>query len=1342
MRNHVLIVFLLMAGWAQSNGFVISKLGIEQGLSNNNIVSIVQDRKGFLWIGTRSGLNRFDGNKFKVFKHSGLVENSINSNELNPVFADKNDNIIWVATERDGVNAYNYDENLFRYYSNDNSANCISSNGVTGVSDDKDGNLWLATYNAGVDHLNKKTGLITHYRTTNVKGLGSDYNWCALDDRSGHLYVGHVNDGLSVINLKEHTAINYKPNPADPFSIPDSRVNCITIDSRKRVWIGTNNGLALFSPRTGKFITFRQQKNNPNSIRGNLIRCITEINENSLWIGTTTGGVNILNCEEEMFNNPESVTFQHIPVSDSPNGLSNAYIEAIMQDNFGNIWVGTAGGGLNFIQNRPDFFNRISYLPVAGNTASLSNKLVSGVCMDKAGGLWVSTEERGIDVFRNGVKVRNFNHDNSEVSNNISCAYADSENKLWFGGVDGAIYCINPLNGQVKMVTGFSIGSARVRSIYEDSKKNIWICSDNGIFSLNLKTGEKRSFHVSPNGLTDDVVRSVVEDADGNIWVGSLSGGLCVFTPNFQRIRYFPPGNELYGINHIYKDSQNRIWVGTRYNLICFSSCRDQKYSSFGLKDGFEDNYFHAITEGATANDIWVSTTNGISFLDVKHRRVRNFNKLDGIPLGDYMNAAVTKSVDGTIYFGTQNGVCWFNARNPLPELKLPPVVISNFAISDKKSSYSGALADIPVAETVKLNYDENTFTVSFNIPDYSLNEKVEFSYQLKGLDDDWYNILNNRELTFRNLRPGTYVLNIRSRLRNSEWSDQYGTMTIVIDPPFWFSWWAKMLYLIAAMVSAFYMSRFYKRKLDLENSLYLEKKNHLQEQEMNDERMRFFTNITHELRTPLTLIIGPLEDLKADETLHGLQQKKINSIHRSAKRLLDLINQILEFRKSETRNRKLSVRRADLATLVRDIGQKYLDLNQNPKISFQIQLPLEEKVMYYDTEVLTIVLDNLISNAMKYTLKGRINVELKYLQEDGNHLAEILVADTGFGIATEQLPRIFDRYYQVKGEHQVSGTGIGLALVKNMVDLHEGEISVHSLPEKGTRFSIRLDMDNTYPEAIHADAQEPEMEVAELEIHTENRQLMLVVEDNAEISDYIRDTFAEMFEVLIAENGKAGLDIALRKIPDIIISDIMMPVMDGIELCRRLKEDVRTCHIPVVLLTAKDSLEDKTEGYTVGADSYITKPFSGNLLRSRVSNLLEARKKITQLFSSSIVSKQSMVQDSISKLDNEFIDKLTRIIEENLEIEQLNIAQIAEQMNMSHSSLYRKIKTLTGLSANEFIRKIRMRNAERLLLSCKYSIAEIIYKVGISTPAYFRQCFKDEFGVTPTDYMKNMKGE
>jgi len=1343
MKKNLIALLVILPAFISANSFTIKKLGVEQGLSNNNINGIVQDRSGLMWIGTRAGLNRFDGSKFKVFRHSTLVENSINSNELNPIFADKHDNIIWVATERNGVNAYNYDENKFTYYTtSDTSKNCISSNGVTDISDDKEGNIWFTTYNAGVDYLNKKTGQFTHYNQYNVKGLGSNYNWCAVDDHNGHLYVGHVLSGMSVINLKDRTAVNFSNNPNDPNSIPNNFVSCIFIDSKDRVWVGTNIGLALFNPRLGKFTVFKKDQKNPNSISGNVILSITEVNKNSLWIGTSTGGVNILNYEDEIFNTPEKVSFQHIPVLDSPNGLSNAYISAIKQDSYGNIWIGTSGGGLNFIQNKPDFFNKISYLPNEGNTASLSNKLVSGVCLDKTGNLWVSTEEKGIDVFKNNVKIRNFNRQNSIVPDNIACALTDTEGNIWFGTVDGDVLIYSPVTNKFIIVPEFAPVGARIRDFYEDSKKNLWACSDNGLYKYNLKNKEQKAYHETKNGLSDNVVRSVVEDTNGNLWVGTLSGGLCIFNPEFKRLQYYPTGNDLYGINHIYKDSYNRIWIGTRSSLVVFKSCNNKKYKAFGLKDGFADNYFHAIIEGATANDIWVSTTNGISYLNVSSLKVRNFNKLDGIPLGDYMNATVTKSPEGIIYFGSQNGVCWFNANTGQPELKLPEIIISNFSVADKKYAYSGDLIDIPVKKTVELNYNQNTFSVSFTIPDYSLNEKVEFSYQLKGLDDNWFNVQNNKELTFRNLRPGSYTLNIKSRLRNHEWPDNFHSMTIVINPPFWFSWWAKIIYAIGLIIAAFYLTRFYKRKLDLENSLYLEKKNHLQEQEMNDERMRFFTNITHELRTPLTLIIGPLEDLSSDSTLQPLQQKKVNSIHRSAKRLLDLINQILEFRKSETRNRRLSVRRGDIATLVNEIGLKYKELNQNSKVSFQIQLPATPIEMYFDTEVITIMLDNLLSNAIKYTTKGKINLQLKYHSKDEHPFVEILVSDTGFGIPTEALPRVFDRYYQVKGEHQMSGTGIGLSLVKNMVDLHQGEIFVNSVPDKGTTFSIRLQLNNTYPDAIQAEQKAVEIEEIELEIHSDSRLLMLVVEDNTEINEYIRDCFTDSYDVLIAENGKVGLDIALEKVPDIIISDIMMPVMDGMELCRKLKEDVRTCHIPVIMLTAKDSLQDKTEGYNVGADSYLTKPFSGNLLRSRVTNLLETRKKIAQLFSSAIVSKQSIVQDSISKLDNEFIDKFTHIIEENIEIEQLNIAQIADHMNMSHSTLYRKIKTLTGLSANEFIRKIRMRNAEKLLLSCKFSVAEIIYKVGISTPAYFRQCFKEEFGVTPTEYIKNIKGD
>lgn len=1340
MKRHIFLILLFCPLVLLAKNISIKKLGLEQGLSNNNVNGIVQDRLGFMWIGTRAGLNRFDGNTFKVFKHSALVRNSINSNELNPIFADRTDNIIWVATERDGVNAYHYDTNTFNYYTYGNKSGDLSSNGVTGISDDKDGNLWFATYNAGIDYLDKKTGQITRYNQTTIKGLGSDYNWCATDDRNGNLYVGHVFSGMSVISLKNKTAVNYQNNPHDPASCPDTRVNCIYIDSRKRVWIGSNNGLALFLPGKGKFIAFRRNKNNPNSISGNIIRCIEEVDGNSIWIGTSTGGVNILNYEDEMFTNPEKVSFQHIPVSEGPQGLSNANIETIRQDSYGNVWVGTAGGGLNFFRNKPEFFNKISYTPGETSPTGLSNKLVSGVCLDKTGQLWVGTEERGVDIFRNMQRVRNLNRQNSIVSNNIGSLFTDSRGIVWIGTVEGTLYTGDPVTGAINLVTGFDITGGRVRSFYEDSKNNLWICTDNGLGRYNLRTKEQTTYHIGEHDLTDNVIRSVAEDKEGNLWIGSLSGGLCIFTPDFKRINYFPPDNELYGVNHIYRDSKNRIWVGTRYALLLFQSAKSKTHRTFGLKDGFQDNYFHAITEGKNADHIWVSTTNGISLLNLTNGTVDNFTNLDGIPMGDYMNATVTRSGEGIIYFGSQNGVCWFDSRTEHPDLKLPQVRFSNFAVADNNTAYSVNMLDIPMSDKIQLTYNQNTFTVSFNIPDYSLNEKVEYSYQMVGLDDNWYNALSNKELTFRNLQPGTYTLNIKARLRNTSWSENYSSLFISIAPPFWLSWWAKCFYFICLVVAGYYMTRFYKRKLDLESTLFLEKKNHLQEQEMNNERMRFFTNITHELRTPLTLIIGPLEDLNSDESLQPLQRKKINSIHRSAKRLLDLINQILEFRKSETRNRKLNVKKGDLSVLVNEVGTKYKDLNQNKKISFSILMPDHMPEMYFDTEVLTIVLDNLLSNAMKYTLKGKILLELKVVTDSIEPYAEIRVSDTGMGIPREALPRIFDRYYQVRGEHQASGTGIGLALVKNMIDLHEAEIIVDSTPENGTEFIIRLQMLYTYPEALHAERQEVENEETETVILTESRQLLLVVEDNAEIADYIRDCFTENFDVAMAENGKAGLDIALSKIPDIIITDVMMPVMDGIELCRRLKEDVRTCHIPVVMLTAKDSIQDKTEGYNVGADSYLTKPFSGTLIRSRVANLIETRKKIATLFSSSIVSKQSIVQESISKLDNEFINKLTHIIEENLEIEQLNIAQIAEQMNMSHSSLYRKIKTLTGMSANEFIRKIRMRNAEKLLLSCKYSIAEIIYKVGISTPAYFRQCFKEEFGVTPTEYMKNIK--
>ena len=527
-----------------------------------------------------------------------------------------------------------------------------------------------------------------------------------------------------------------------------------------------------------------------------------------------------------------------------------------------------------------------------------------------------------------------------------------------------------------------------------------------------------------------------------------------------------------------------------------------------------------------------------------------------------------------------------------------------------------------------------------------------------------------------------------------------------------------------------------------------LERKNHEQEHELNQERLRFYTNITHELRTPLTLILGPLEDMRKSHSLSGKDAQKISVIHQSAIRLLNLINQILEFRKTETQNKKLCVAYDNIANLVYEIGLKYKELNRKSGIEFHIEVEAEDMPLYFDKEIMTIILDNLISNAVKYTENGVIQLCIHNVVRNNINYTEIKVSDTGYGITPEALPHIFDRYYQEGSEHQVSGTGIGLALVKNLVGLHEGEIRVESTLNEGSTFYVSLLTDNTYPDALHADSPESIGDVPEegkediLESASSEKRILLVVEDNPDICNYIVESFSDDFEVKTATNGEQGIEQALSCIPDIIVSDIMMPVMNGIVMCKVLKEDVQTSHIPIILLTAKDSLQDKEEGYQVGADSYLTKPFSATLLHSRINNLLESRKRLTEHFNGSephqtLDDKRAQLAESMNKLDNEFLDKINQLIEARLSSEKVDIGYLADNLFMSKSTLYRKMKALTGLSTNEYVRKIKMHYAERLLLEGRYSISEVAFKVGINSMMYFRQCFKEEFGVLPSEYLK-----
>ena len=1334
MKKYILL-FLLLSGLG--NGLyasTIQRLGLEQGLSNNYVLGITQDKQGIMWIATNSGLNRFDGRAFKVFSKSD--ENSIRGNELNAILADPEDNLIWIATARAGLDVFNCDTYEFRnYVNNPNDPNSLSYNGITDLKNDSEGNIWIATYNGGVDYFDKQNQSFTHYNQSNVEGFVSNMVWSISDDRQGNLYIGHVNAGLSILSVANKTVKNFQHDPDDASSLPDNEVLCVYVDSYSNIWVGTAKGLALLNPDNETFITFKNNPEFENSISDNYIRSIAETSDKKLLVGTTTGSLNILDLKQ-LFYTPSinKVKFEHIEAGLLGHQISNPCVMSSYQDCFGNLWIGTYGGGVNFIPCHDQFFNTYSFQPLIGNSNSLSHRIVSGLCIDHNNSLWLATSG-GIDVYRNNEKKGNYNKTNSNLRTNIVLsALYDSEGGFWFGCYNGTIVHRKPNSDTFERLNNFDTDGIDINCLYEDPDKNIWIGTNNGLHVYNLVTHESNSYYTHNSGLTDNVIRAITNDNSGNLWVGFLNGHVNIFSPEFVRIRLISPNNNSSGISHLYPDSKNRMWIATGENLFMLHNWNDNDFEEYGISQGFTDNSFAAVAEGNNGR-IWCSTSKGITCLNPENKSVKNYNRYDGVPVGKFLDGSVAKSANGIIYFGSENGVCFFDAKST-PEINaISPIGITDFAAINQKNSFTGSFQYLPVSDKIDLKYNQNTFVIYYNILNYALNNQVEFNYKMEGLTKAWYNVKNDKEVTFRNLPPGKYTYHVKSRYKNQEWSDAT-SLSITIHPPFWLSWWAKIVYLLLILTGIFYSIRFYKNRLKLRNALYLETQNNLQQQELNAERLKFYTNITHELRTPLTLIIGPLEDLLNETDLKEQYLSKIRPIYKSAVRLLELINQILEFRKSATHNRKLCVRQADLSKQIRETVLKYSELNRNPDLEIKCRIEEGNFIIWYDPEVMTIVLDNLISNALKYTPSGEIDLSLHQTSINGIGYTEIVVEDTGYGIDPQSLPHIFDRYYQVPNKHQASGSGIGLSIVKNLIELHQADISVESQPEQGTVFRIRLLTDNVYPEALHAESP-TESTTEDQEQTADSRPILLVVEDNTDIRDYISDTFSGEFEVLIADNGQKGVEIALSRIPDVIISDIMMPVMDGNEFCKKVKKDLRTSHIPFILLTAKDTLQDKTEGYTAGADSYITKPFSGSLLQSRVTNLLEARKRIAAQFKGSINPKQEDHDESFSPLDKEFIQKVTDYIEEHITDSNISIASVADSVYMSHSTLYRKIKALTGLTTNEFIRNIRIQKARALLATRKYNVSEVMYKVGISSSSYFRKCFKEAYGINPSEYQK-----
>ena len=650
----------------------------------------------------------------------------------------------------------------------------------------------------------------------------------------------------------------------------------------------------------------------------------------------------------------------------------------------------------------------------------------------------------------------------------MQAALCDSKGGLWFGLFYGGIAYYNPKSQSFRQIFSEDKSRTDVRSFHEDKQGNIWVGTSEGVYLIDCDSKTIKAHY----NLENNLARCVLKDSEDQVWVGFFGGGLGLYDPQLQSIQLFNvlakfPSNT---INALYEDSRKRLWVATGEGLVCFPSLTDRNYKVYQRESGLANTHIQAIGEDKAGN-IWVSTNKGISCLVDSKDIFYNYDYHDNLPMGSFSRGSVAYGQDGNFYFGSINGLCYFNPEVVLQERKSPPAFITNIEITDPLNKPENGQSTIALngQKNVQLKYTQNSFSIRFNIQNYALVNKVEYAYMLNGLENSWYTLTDPNNVTFRNLPPGKYQFQVKTRMRNQAWSDATTSLNIRIAPPLWLTWWAKSFYILLSLIILFSILYAYKKRLDAEALYQLEKQSHEHEQELNNERLRFYTNITHELRTPLTLILGPLEDLLSDATLSPKHANKISIIHDSATRLLNLINRILEFRKTETQNRKLSVAKGDLGQLVQEVGLRYKELNPNNKVNYHIHIETEDTEIFYDADMITIILDNLMSNAAKYTSEGDITLSLRSVEENQIKYTEISVSDTGHGIDAEALPHIFDRYYQAKSKYQASGSGIGLALVKGLSELHEGILKVESTVDTGTTFTLRLLTENTYPNAIHA---------------------------------------------------------------------------------------------------------------------------------------------------------------------------------------------------------------------------------------------------------------------------------
>ena len=930
----------------------------------------------------------------------------------------------------------------------------------------------------------------------------------------------------------------------------------------------------------------------------------------------------------------------------------------------------------------------------------------------------------------------------------------DGKGNLWIGTFWGGIDVLNLKSGKITHYRHskddpLSLSDDRVWSLRLDDYGGIWVGTTVGIDRFNPET---RSFRHFPKLAQNSQVNWISIDSDRNIWLGT-SDEVIIYNPDTDNIIRYNEHSRSF-----LEDSENRYWIVTLDKGLALYSKKEGPVRYFGEHEGLSNNQAMSILEDDNHN-LWISTSNGLSKFDPKNRQFRNFTSRDGLRNDQFTYGAAYKAENGELLFGGIAGFNMFNPHDILTDDLHVPLVFTELRIFNRPVPIrddKDAVLKKSISETshLILKYDQNVFTLEFAALDFINSASNMYSYYLEGFDKGWNEPSTSRTTTYTNLNPGDYTLRIK-RIRTGNPSGYEELMlSITILPPFWMTWWFRSLIMLIIATLVYFLIRFIINREKIKNELVFERTKARNLHELDMLKLRLFTNISHEIRTPLTLILGPLEKLISKKVPFDEIPSHLALVYRNTRQLDRLINQLLDFRKLETGNLKLELTQDDVVSLVSNVVRSFDEYAKEKQITLKFHTLKKKLIALFDPDKLETILNNLISNALKYTGKGgmvSVNFSLVFAPDDEDSLnnqsekqyIEISVKDTGNGISETNIEKIFTRFFRVDSKNESTGTGIGLALVKELVKLHRGNIDVLSKPGKGSKFTVHLPYETEIPGEILGTADEIISDKLSLTENSNfkddlpeesNTQIMLVVEDNPDVRFFIRSHFDSVYAIYEAKNGQEGWDLALKIIPDVIISDILMPDVDGYEFCKRIKKDERTSHIPVLLLTALHSKEHEIKGLSCGADDYITKPFDISILQTKIENMLQARRLLKEKYTREMILKPSDI--TISSPDERFLRKAIEVVERNISNADLNIEQFATEVGVSRMQLYRKFNALTNMTVKEFVRSIRLKRAAQLLLEKKMNITEIAYAVGFKDLSHFRKCFHSEYGMSASEFI------